>query len=112
MTNAIRLLTIERGIDPRDFVLVAFGGADPLHAAAIAAKLGMRRVVVPPHPGLCSAFGAALARLRVERVQTLGMRHSALDEADLAARFRAMLAAGGARSKRRGCAAQRASGTA
>ena len=42
MTNAIRLLTIERGIDPRDFVLVAFGGAGPLHAAAIAAKLGIR----------------------------------------------------------------------
>ena len=75
MTNAIRLLTIERGIDPRDFALVAFGGAGPLHAAAIAAKLGIRRVVVPPHPGLCSAFGAALARLRVERVQTLGLRH-------------------------------------
>ncbi len=91
MTNAIRLLTIERGIDPRDFVLVAFGGAGPLHAAAIAAKLGISRVVVPPHPGLCSAFGAALARLRVERVQTLGSRHSEVDEADLAARFRAML---------------------
>ncbi len=91
MTNAIRLLTIERGIDPRDFVLVAFGGAGPLHAAAIAAKLGMRRVVVPPHPGLCSAFGAALARLRVERVQTLGRRHSAVDDAELAARFRVML---------------------
>ena len=94
MTNAIRLLTIERGIDPRDFVLVAFGGAGPLHAAAIAAKLGIRRVVVPPHPGLCSAFGAALARLRVERMQTLGMRHAAVDEADLAARFQAMLQAG------------------
>ena len=91
MTNAIRLLTIERGIDPRDFVLVAFGGAGPLHAAAIAAKLGMRRVVVPPHPGLCSAFGAALARLRVERMQTLGRRHTAVDDAELAARFRAML---------------------
>ena len=94
MTNAIRLLTIERGIDPRDFVLVAFGGAGPLHAAAIAAKLGIRRVVVPPHPGLCSAFGAALARLRVERVQTLGLRHSEVDEAELAARFHAMLQAG------------------
>ena len=94
MTNAIRLLTIERGIDPRDFVLVAFGGAGPLHAAAIAAKLGIGRVVVPPHPGLCSAFGAALARLRVERVQTLGLRHAEVDEAELAARFRAMVEEG------------------
>ncbi len=94
MTNAIRLLTIERGIDPRDFVLVAFGGAGPLHAAAIAAKLGIRRVVVPPHPGLCSAFGAALARLRVERMQTLGVRHSEVDDAELAARFRTMLEEG------------------
>ena len=94
MTNAIRLLTIERGIDPRDFVLVAFGGAGPLHAAGIAAKLGIRQVVVPPHPGLCSAFGAALARLRVERVQTLGVRDSAVSEADLAARFTDLLQAG------------------
>ena len=91
MTNAIRLLTIERGIDPRDFALVAFGGAGPLHAASIAAKLGIHRVVIPPHPGLCSAFGAALARLRVERMQTLGLRHSEIDEDELAARFRIML---------------------
>ena len=94
MTNAIRLLTIERGIDPRDFVLVAFGGAGPLHAAGIAAKLGIRRVVVPPHPGLCSAFGAALARLRVERVQTLGVRDAAVSQSELDGRFTALLAAG------------------
>ncbi len=91
MTNAIRLLTIERGIDPRDFVLVAFGGAGPLHAAAIAGKLGMQTVLVPPHPGLCSAFGAAISELRVEKVQTLAAQGDDLTDAALQGRFDAML---------------------
>ena len=49
MAAAVRVVTVERGIDPRDLALVAFGGAGPLHAAAIAEELGMRRVVVPAH---------------------------------------------------------------
>ncbi|HET9019347.1 MAG TPA: hydantoinase/oxoprolinase family protein [Acetobacteraceae bacterium] len=73
MTNAIRLATIERGIDPRGFALVAFGGAGPLHAVAIARKLGIPRVVVPPHPGLVSALGAAISELRVEKLRTVAM---------------------------------------
>ena len=93
MTNAIRLLTIERGIDPRDFALVAFGGAGPLHAVAIARKLGIERVLVPPHPGLCSAFGAAIARLRVERVHTVALRGSAVSQQEVDQRFTALLEA-------------------
>jgi N-methylhydantoinase A len=91
MTNAIRLLTIERGIDPRDFVLVAFGGAGPLHAVSIAGKLGIQTVVIPPHPGLCSAFGAAISELRVEKVHTMAARGSEVDDAELHRRFDAML---------------------
>ena len=91
MTNAIRLLTIERGIDPRDFALVAFGGAGPLHAVAIARKLGIKRVVVPPHPGLCSAFGAAISELRVEKIHTFAARHTEVGEGELQERYAAML---------------------
>jgi N-methylhydantoinase A len=91
MTNAIRLLTIERGIDPRDFALVAFGGAGPLHAVAIARKLGIRTVVVPPHPGLCSAFGAAISELRVEKIRTFAARHTEVLDSDLQERYAAVL---------------------
>jgi N-methylhydantoinase A len=70
MANAIRLIAVERGLDTREFALIAFGGAGPLHARAVAERLGMATVIVPPHPGLCSAFGAAIADARVDRVQT------------------------------------------
>ena len=80
MANAIRLIAVERGLDIRDFALVAFGGAGPLHARAVAERLGMKTVLVPPHPGLCSAFGAAIAEARVDRVQTF-FSHS--DDVDI-----------------------------
>ena len=71
MAGTIRRVAVERGVDPRDFELVAFGGAGPLHAAEIAASLGMAGVIVPPHPGLASAFGTLLADRRVDRRATL-----------------------------------------
>ena len=85
MANAIRLIAVERGLDPRDFSLIAFGGAGPLHGRAVAERLGMRTVIVPPHPGLCSAFGAAIAEARVDRVQTHFTNSEHLDLATLAA---------------------------
>jgi len=57
MERALRVITVERGHDPREFTLVAFGGAGGLHAAALAGALGMRRILVPRHPGLLSAWG-------------------------------------------------------
>src|SRR5262249_8066402 len=51
MANAIRLMTVERGIDPRDYDLVAFGGAGPVHGVELARAVGIGRAVVPPHPG-------------------------------------------------------------
>lgn len=57
MSKALRLVTVERGRDPREFTLIAFGGAGPLHACDLADELGIRRIVVPPHPGMFSAFG-------------------------------------------------------
>ncbi len=66
MERALRVVSLERGHDPRDFTLVPFGGAGPLHACALADALGMRRILVPRHPGVLSAVGMALAPSRWE----------------------------------------------
>ena len=79
IAEAIRQMTIGRGLDPRDFSIVAFGGAGPLHAAAIARSIGVEQVIVPPHPGLTSAFGALLADLRVDKTWTNIVRSDRLD---------------------------------
>ena len=71
MTGAVRLVTVDRGHDYREFDLIAFGGAGPLHAAQIADHLGMARAVIPPAPGLVSAFGALIADERLDRRVTL-----------------------------------------
>jgi N-methylhydantoinase A len=74
MANAMRLLCADRGIDYRALDLMAFGGAGPLHGALIARRLGLERVVIPPEPGLASAFGALVADLRVDRRITRSLR--------------------------------------
>jgi len=57
MAKAISIVSVERGRDPRDFTMIAFGGAGPLHACDLAEEMGMRKIVVPDHPGLFSAYG-------------------------------------------------------
>jgi len=64
MMGAVRVISVEQGEDPRDFALVAFGGAGPLHAADVARNMGMRKVLVPPRPGLLSAIGLLHADVR------------------------------------------------
>ncbi|UXR92861.1 hydantoinase/oxoprolinase family protein [Agrobacterium tumefaciens] len=71
MTNAIKLVSVQRGLDPRDFTLVAFGGAGPLHGAALADALGMRSVLIPPAPGNVSASGLLCAEVRQDAVRTI-----------------------------------------
>jgi N-methylhydantoinase A len=71
MAQAVRVVTIERGIDPRDLALVPFGGAGPLHAAQIADELGMRRVLVPVASGVLSAFGLVVAERRRDLVESI-----------------------------------------
>lgn len=87
MAGAVRLVTVDRGLDYRDFDLVAFGGAGPLHAAEIARRLGMRRVIVPPSPGLVSAFGAVIADERVDRRATVIRRLDRPEADDLSAQL-------------------------
>jgi N-methylhydantoinase A len=71
MEQAIRLISVERGYDPRDFTLFCFGGAGGLHAASLARSLGMKRVVVPRFPGALSALGLLLADVRKDYSRTL-----------------------------------------
>ena len=91
IAEAMRLLTVRRGLDPRRFSIVAFGGAGPLHASAIAKAIGAPRVLVPPHPGLCSAFGALLADMRVDKTWTHILRSNDLDAAAINRRLDALV---------------------
>ena len=85
MAGTIRLATVERGLDVREFGLVPFGGAGPLHACALMRKLGMVKAAVPIFPGLTSALGAAMANLRHDFVHPFRQRLDRLDPAALAA---------------------------
>ncbi|MFN8627289.1 MAG: hydantoinase/oxoprolinase family protein [Candidatus Binatia bacterium] len=71
MERAIRTISVERGFEPRKFALVAFGGAAGQHACELSTALGIRRVIIPRHPGLLSARGAASAGIRRDYVQTV-----------------------------------------
>ena len=80
MARAIRIVTVERGHDPRDFSVVAFGGAGPMHAAELAEEIGVGEVLIPRWPGLFSALGLLVADLRGDLVRTVLVR---VGEADL-----------------------------
>ena len=71
MVQAIREVTIERGSDPRDFVLIPFGGAGPTQSIDIAESLGINKILIPPHPGITSAFGLVCSNLRVDLMKTI-----------------------------------------
>ncbi|HTV69732.1 MAG TPA: hydantoinase/oxoprolinase family protein [Rhizobiaceae bacterium] len=81
MAGAIRMVSVSRGHDPRDFALFAFGGAGPLHASALARELGLPKVLVPARPGITNALGCVVADLRHDFVNTLNQPVAALDEA-------------------------------
>ena len=66
MMGALRVVSVERGQDPRDFALLAFGGAGPLHGVEVAQQLGIKRVIIPGHPGLLSALGLLEADARTD----------------------------------------------
>ncbi len=102
MERAIRVVTVERGRDPRDYCLVAFGGAGPLHGASIARRLGIRRVLVPRAAGVLSAYGLLVAEVGHDHSRGLvsrldRLRDERLDETvrELANRGREALAAEG-----------------
>ena len=71
MADAIRMISIERGHDPRDYSLVAFGGAGPVHAGRIGEELGIKKVIIPPNPGVFSAMGLVCTDLKRDYVRSL-----------------------------------------
>jgi N-methylhydantoinase A len=92
MALAVRSVTTERGLHPRDYALVAYGGGGPLHAVAIARELGIPRVVVPPSPSTFSAWGMLATDLRHDLVRTVLEPIEATDAAWADARYREMQA--------------------
>ncbi|MGK0168739.1 MAG: N-methylhydantoinase A [Gammaproteobacteria bacterium] len=91
MTGAIKEISVMRGLDPRDFSLLAYGGAGPLHAALIAMELGIRTVIVPPLSGAFSAYGLLLADRRKDRSRTQLVNLQDSSFAELEALFEPML---------------------
>jgi N-methylhydantoinase A len=108
MERAVRVITVERGLDPRQFALMAFGGAGPMHACELALDLGIRHVVLPRNPGLLCAWGALQAPLGREYSLTVretspDYRHLTKRAAVMAARARRELAGQGARAAQVRC---------
>ena len=102
MAGAIRSRTIQKGHDPREFTLVAFGGAGPMHAAEVADALGTSEVLVPPYPGITAATGLLTSDLKYDQMRTVFMVEGAVDApvldralADISADLRQRLAEDG-----------------
>jgi N-methylhydantoinase A len=85
MAGRIRLLSIERGLDPRDFALVAFGGAGPLHGGALVREVGVGTMLVPEYPGVLCAMGCAIADLRYDFSRTVEQRLDLIPPGQIAA---------------------------
>jgi len=90
MAGALRVVSVERGYDPREFTLVAFGGAGPVHAARLAEELEIPRVIIPPIPGGFSALGLVMSDLRRDYARTLYMPLASVSIADVKAAYEQM----------------------
>ncbi len=90
MVNAIKLVSVRRGHDPRDFVLIAFGGGGAMHAAALARELRVKKVIIPANPGVFSAWGMLMTDLRQDFIRTFIHRTDQIEPAGLTAIFKEM----------------------
>jgi N-methylhydantoinase A len=107
MAEVLKIVSVQRGHDPRDFVLAAFGGAGPLHAAALASELGIAEVICPPIPGAFSALGLVGTDLKRDYVQTLFSTAGIADPAAVEAAFVVLESKGAAMLDRAGVAPER-----
>lgn len=94
MVNALRLVSVQRGHDPRDFMLVGFGGAGPAHAVRLAEQAGIPRVLIPLGPGTASALGLLVTDVRMEGSATLIIRADEIDLSRISNEFDRLQAAG------------------
>ena len=106
MAGALRMVSLARGHDPRDFALFAFGGAGPLHAVALARELGIPRVLIPAWPGITNAIGCIVADLRHDYVNTINSPVDALDMAEVAEIVREQIREGRETIEREGVAVE------
>ena len=104
MIKGIRVVSVAKGYDPREFCLVTFGGAGPVHASELAAELDIPRVLVPIAPGVTSALGLLMADLRDDMVRTILRPSDSLEVSELNARFAEMEAEAAATMDREGVA--------
>jgi len=91
MASALRVVSVKQGYDPRDFVLMGFGGAGPMHACKVAAELNIERVVFPAHPGLLSAIGLIVSDFEHEYLQSLVVTRDAADPSAIEAVIQDMI---------------------
>ena len=105
MADAVRLISISRGYDPREFALVAFGGAGALHGAALARELSIPVVIVPPNPGITSALGCLLVDLQHDLAESYMVPAATAEPGALQERFLALEATAAARLHHEGVAA-------
>ena len=96
MAKVLRIVSVERGHDPRDFTLLAFGGGGPLHACAVAADIGIARIIVPSHPGVFSAYGLLVADVRATAVRSIVAGADAATWGRVAALFETLVGEGDA----------------
>ena len=106
MAGAIRMVSLARGHDPRDFTLFAFGGAGPMHAMALAAELGIPKVLIPARPGITNAIGCIAADLRHDYVNTVNQALRQLDIEEARAILKGHIEMGRAAVERDGIAVE------
>lgn len=104
MAKILRIVTVERGYDPREFTLMAFGGGGPLHACALATELSIPRIVVPRDPGLFSAYGLLAADIRTTAVNSIVAVSTSLNPEQIEAAFATMETRGAGTLDRQGVA--------
>ncbi len=102
MAQAIRIMTVERGFDPREFTYICYGGAGPVHALDLAEAMGISRVIIPPLPGLFSAFGMTVADQQYDYQAPLERTLPELADADILAKFAELAELGASEMQRVG----------
>lgn len=108
MADAVRLVSVRRGLDPRDFALMAFGGAGALHGAEVARELNIPTVIVPPNPGVTSALGCLLVDIRHDLALMYNLEVADVDRDDLELRFRDLAEEASQRLRHEGVAPENA----
>ncbi len=91
MVNALKLISVNRGYDPRDFSLMAFGGGGALHATALAKELNARKVIIPPFAGVFSAWGMLMIDLRRDYIQTHKIEVTTNSKQEIATAFEVVI---------------------